>query len=380
MFPNLKDLVEVLRQADAAGESVRRHQPQLDELAKMSRLDEAVLHDEASRISSAAAFVQAELKLASSRLAVTAARLIEPPAWQSIKTAAQILADREVLLTASIQTAAQSVRLPAWHSIQNMLGDVDAARLQMDSAFASLVAPRQMEHLVQRFASAARFIEERAYWEERHQDRRLADLLAPRGWLGIERHLNVRDTNGLLRIRGANRGRAIDRKICSLFRSQRHARISAMAKAWGRVPYLQERKSIVRQALGAHKERKWALSINALLPLADGLAAEIRKHNPTRTVVTSKGKPRLIAVEDVVALYDPAGRSPAWGALVVATVCQLMFKSYDFEKEKSPTPLNRHGVLHGRVAKYATEVNSLKTILLVDVMAHIATRVGRKAA
>jgi hypothetical protein len=97
--------------------------------------------------------------------------------------------------------------------------------------------------------------------------------------------------------------------------------------------------------------------------------------------VTAQGKPRLIAVADVATLYESSGRASAWGTMVVATVCQLMFKSYDFEKEKAPAPLNRHGVLHGRMAaKYATEVNSLKTILLLDVLAHIANQVARKAA
>lgn len=80
-----------------------------------------------------------------------------------------------------------------------------------------------------------------------------------------------------------------------------------------------------------------------------------------------------------MALYDPAGRSPEWAALVVATVCQRMFKNYDFENEESPAPMNRHGVLHGRIAKYNTGINSLKVILLVDVMAHIATCERRKA-
>ena len=129
--------------------------------------------------------------------------------------------------------------------------------------------------------------------------------------------------------------------------------------------------------LRAHRRKEYALSIAALLPLVDGLAAEVRRNNPQKVAVANgaakKGKRRLIAVGEVVALYDPQGRARDWADVVIEEVTKRMFKDYDFDTQPAPAKVNRHGVLHGRIADYASEVNSLKTLLMVDVMAHIAT-------
>lgn len=168
MLPNLDGLAHILHQADAVSEYVRRHRAQLDQLAKVASLHEVV----AALSGIGSASLQTAVELASSQLALIAAQEIQPTATvlQSVTIAADALIDRDRLLSASIQTALQDVRLPVWHSIPNLLVDIDAARIQMASTFASLVAPfRQMEDLVQSFTSVSRFIEESAYWAKRHR-------------------------------------------------------------------------------------------------------------------------------------------------------------------------------------------------------------------
>jgi hypothetical protein len=55
-------------------------------------------------------------------------------------------------------------------------------------------------------------------------------------------------------------------------------------------------------------------------------------------------------------------------------VTERVFKDYDFATQRAPAKNNRHGVMHGRIAKYASEKNSLQTFLLLDVMACIAAK------
>lgn len=148
-----------------------------------------------------------------------------------------------------------------------------------------------------------------------------------------------------------------------------------MTKEWWRIPYLKKRQRIIRQALAAHKNKQYGLSVPALMPLVDGLAAAVRHRGLPALAVSGKNRKRpTIAVGEVIALYDPSGRVHDWVDVVIAAVEERMFKGYDFDTQQAPATVNRHGVEHGRIADYDTEVNSLQTILLLDVMAHIATR------
>jgi hypothetical protein len=203
-------------------------------------------------------------------------------------------------------------------------------------------------------------------------DRHAAGVLLTRGWLGVERHLTTVQLAKLVHVQGRGKGAEIDRRMCAAFRRNRGARLRSMTKAWKAVPYLNDRRHIIRQAQAAHLEKRYALSIAALLPLVDGLAAEVRRANMSLVPATSK-KRRVIAVNDVVHLYDPAqGRSRHWSAVVLMAVSQRIFKDYDFDTQRAPAKNNRHGVLHGRIPQYASEKHSLQTFLLLDVMACIA--------
>ena len=217
---------------------------------------------------------------------------------------------------------------------------------------------------------------ERARLAERQVDRHLAKLLLARGWLGVERHLTTWELSRLLEVRGRNRGVSIDKFICLAFRRKNHARVASMMRAWWRIPYLKNRQRLIRQAIRAHRRKEYALSITTLLPLVDGLADEIRQRNAQQVPIVSgsgkRRKQRLIAVGDVVALYDPQRRVRDWADVVIEEVSKRMFADYDFQTQPPPAKLNRHGILHGRIVDYASEANSLKTLLMLDVMAHIA--------
>jgi hypothetical protein len=58
-----------------------------------------------------------------------------------------------------------------------------------------------------------------------------------------------------------------------------------------------------------------------------------------------------------------------WTQLYVDVVIDVMYDNVDFTNK--PPYLNRHFILHGRMPDYATDLNSLRVILLADSVAHL---------
>jgi hypothetical protein len=107
--------------------------------------------------------------------------------------------------------------------------------------------------------------------------------------------------------------------------------------------------------------------------LIDGLAAEIIRSIPTATMVTNK----VIYAKDVARIYNMQ-EAEFWSECFEQVVCKLVYPHYDFIKSKRPpSSVNRHGILHGRVIGYGTELNSYRVILLLSVMANIALKQSR---
>jgi hypothetical protein len=211
---------------------------------------------------------------------------------------------------------------------------------------------------------------------KRIADRRAAERLRRAGWIGIELHLDWRTLKRIVDKKGG--ARALNRGICAAFREKRAMRLREMVRKWSTIAYLGDRKRIVRSALKAHVDGKYELSIPALLPLADGLAAEIRAKVssplPTNPFNKKKRKSRTIAVPDVVVIYDSGERVPEFVNCVLDTVANRMFGDYDFASEAPPSRMNRHGILHGRIAEYSSEAHSLQAFLLIDILAEIRAK------
>lgn len=71
--------------------------------------------------------------------------------------------------------------------------------------------------------------------------------------------------------------------------------LNRVVRSWWPHPYMAKRKRTVRAALNAHKSRQYELMIPALLPLIDGLAAEI-------VAATFKPQRKAIYTKDAVTL------------------------------------------------------------------------------
>jgi len=194
------------------------------------------------------------------------------------------------------------------------------------------------------------------------QEKRAFRVLAKRGWIGLEECLTSEAIFRLLILDKSSGKDAVDRFVCKMFRRDRRKLMTKMVRTWWAVPYLKQRRKIVRDAVKAHKEGRHALSIPALLPLADGLAVRIVGRVPGN-------KRKAIYAKDAVEQYHSTERE-VWSECVLRVVTSLMYRDYDFSK-KPPSTMNRHAIMHGEVIGYPTEANSLRVILLIDFFARL---------
>jgi hypothetical protein len=199
------------------------------------------------------------------------------------------------------------------------------------------------------------------------------DLFTKLGFTGLESHLTRSELLYVLRLSKKKKGTAaVKEYVFRKFRRDKYRLLNRTVRGWWRVPYMNKRKKAIRAAINAHKKRHFELAIPALLPLIDGLAAEIADGIPNLKTGT-------ICAKEVATMYN-AAEGEVWSECVEQVVYGLVYKDYSFKTAKRPpSSVNRHGILHGRVVDYGSELNSYRVIFLLDVMVNIAHQKSKNA-
>ena len=121
------------------------------------------------------------------------------------------------------------------------------------------------------------------------------------------------------------------------------------------------RKPVLTDGFGAHREKKYHLSIPVFLAQADGIWRERFSTNfflRSGRVVRDSENMDKIKHEIYKVFFDLfEGSAPLWQS--------------ERERESTFNELNRHQVLHGEVFDYGTEINSLKAISFLTCLSHI---------
>lgn len=198
-----------------------------------------------------------------------------------------------------------------------------------------------------------------AEFERYHNEEEAQDFatLAKGGWIGLERNFGYFEIRTAANIYRASGEDAMNNAVLQYFSKDECAVLAEMIDGWGTVPYLKDREAIFRDAFSAHKAGQFTLSIPALLPLAEGLAAD------------TFGVTRTNAVQ-IAAENWKSTEPEAWATEFFNVVEQVIYKNYTFGTGV-PTYLNRHGILHGRVIDYASALNSTRVFLLIDALVGI---------
>ncbi len=156
-----------------------------------------------------------------------------------------------------------------------------------------------------------------------------------------------------------------------------HKFLSTLTAKWWRIAPFLARKTLIEDALSAHREGKYSLSIHALLPQVEGVITDwvlsqvTEDELPWRSESKTKKFGNLVLPDNptpyvykriVESAIDFINRGPV----------QETFRRWSATIEESFP--NRHVVAHGRYEESLfTEENSIKLLLLLDTVCHIVS-------
>jgi hypothetical protein len=184
-------------------------------------------------------------------------------------------------------------------------------------------------------------------------------ILGQGGWVGMEWHFTESQARSALEICRSKGDTAMNDAMAKYFNANECILLSEMTEAWSRIPYLRDRQAIITDALSAHREGRFTLTVPSLLPLVEGLSVEI-VGNPV---------PNENAVK-VVARDWKQREAEIWAQVFADVIENVVYKRCDFRNVPA-SYLNRHGILHGGIPDYATGANSVRVFLLIDAIARL---------
>jgi len=163
----------------------------------------------------------------------------------------------------------------------------------------------------------------------------------------------------------------LKRILLTYYRNDDCAALRTAVDNWEGTPFFVERMTIIQDALWAHALEKYTLSIPCLLNQAEGLVLSLAKE-----LQRTKGgrKDQALAVIDSTYgdLWSPVAKD-----IVRAYLSDVVFDNSGFSKwlkglrRKGLTGfevLHRDTIMHGVQTDYASEENSLRAFLLLDVL------------
>ena len=197
------------------------------------------------------------------------------------------------------------------------------------------------------------------------------------GWIGLEDHLIDEELDQV----AEQPDEGLDAYVSGLFAENEHERLREMLDDWMDVPYLAIREPLLQQCLAAHVAGLWGVVIPTLLPLVDGLSAEIAQ---VPGILGDRKAGEVIKVSAVISAYrsDAVLETIAdrWTTITIEFVQNQVYRCTKFGVDSPPpNPFNRHWILHGRLPEYWSEANSLRAFLLVYVLAQVARLANKDA-
>lgn len=130
-------------------------------------------------------------------------------------------------------------------------------------------------------------------------------------------------------------------------------KLKKLVEGWSQRDFIQPRMKILKEAVAAHVEGRYELSIPTLLPQIEGTIADINKH---------AGRMKFKNMEDYV--ESIFARNSRFDRISKAFYLSILLENF---KWQDPIPfLSRHAILHGTDTNYASASNSLRLILMFD--------------
>lgn len=173
-----------------------------------------------------------------------------------------------------------------------------------------------------------------------------------------------------------NKPHHINEIIRSFYHDNDYTNLQKMVLKWYENPFFEKRRQILQDALEAHINQKYTLSIPALLPIIEGVLTE---YTQEYQISVTPGKTTKI-YKSILGNPDSDDydcRIDRWPILqtLFDTLKNHIYAPSDFENEMNKPVgrqhLSRHTVLHGIAINYPTVYNSLKIFLVLDSVAEL---------
>ncbi|MBC7258480.1 MAG: hypothetical protein H5T65_04475 [Chloroflexi bacterium] len=203
-------------------------------------------------------------------------------------------------------------------------------------------------------------------WLESNRD--AAEAFNAAGWpIAPSMPIALRDQ--VARLHRNGKTRYVSRTIIAYYHRSKYEKLTEAVESWEDHPLFASRMHILRDALAAHRQRKYTLSVPTLLPQIEGV---LNDYVTANQLVARIGK-----IEEVyrAAVGDPDAYDLARWAIATTVLYQLQTSTYvftDFKRELKKSAcrrqVTRHTVLHGIAVRYDRPVHSLKAFLLLDAL------------
>lgn len=183
--------------------------------------------------------------------------------------------------------------------------------------------------------------------------------------------------------------------IARYYKRNNWAILRETVSKWKSNSFFRPRMGIIYDALEAHINGKYTLSVPAVLPHIEGIARDIiKKHNLPELPKTlicretnyGKGGEKTLPSTVFGEVAISALSFQEWVAVesFLYYLEGTMYLSPRRTRKKledfaAKDILNRHSILHGSHLKYATSMNSLRCFLALDVLALIDTEEGMQS-
>ena len=170
------------------------------------------------------------------------------------------------------------------------------------------------------------------------------------------------------------RKRTIPAVIDGFYRQNNWGILRGAVKRWESYEFFAPRMPIFYDALEAHIDKKWTLTIPALIPHIEGIAGEILLANKLSlskdAIIVSKGQKTYPSSLFGKLRADTV--TPTMDVVISSLLYYLEGTLYeykdfrDYPKVRRLSTLNRHAIMHGYQVNYASRLNSLRCFLALD--------------
>jgi len=183
--------------------------------------------------------------------------------------------------------------------------------------------------------------------------------------------------NKIVRLHSEGKSQVIPTVVARYYKKNDYATLKRAVAKWESNPYFLPRMQIFKDALEAHINGRYTLTIPALLPHIEGIAREIvEQYGLSSLEPHIEGGARTYpstAFGHVVAgafTFNESvavrGLSRYLEGIMYLHLGRGFEKLPEFSKRKSK--INRHAILHGVQTNYASYMNSLRVFLALDVL------------